>query len=63
MSERDLLIQKLKLLIKTNDIKQKEYQQKYRLSAECACLTKEACIMASLLPRMNALNVTFENCF
>lgn len=61
-NERELLIQKLKHLIEANEIKQREYQQQNNVSPECGCITKEACMMASLLPQMQKLGVTFDDC-
>lgn len=62
MTERDKLIQKLKYLISVNDAKQQEYQRQNNVSPECGCLTREACVMALLLPQMQQLGVTFDDC-
>lgn len=61
MSERQLLIQRLKHLIQLNDIKQQEYQKKYNTGPECGFLTKEACLMVSLVPQMRNLDITFKD--
>ena len=59
---KEELIAKLKALIVANNIKQKEYQEKYNLSSEVSCLTREACQMFSLYPKMLELSVTFKDC-
>lgn len=61
MSERQLLIQKLKHLIQLNDIKQQEYQKKYNTGPECGFLTKEIFMMAVLVPQMRNLDITFND--
>ena len=61
MSERDKLILKLKHLIQTNALKQQQYQEENN-NPEVGYLTREACVMASLLPQMQSLGITFEDC-
>ncbi len=62
MSEREELIQRLKRLIEANKVKQATYRQQYNVSDEIGFLTREAVIMASLLPKMQQLGVTFDDC-
>lgn len=59
---RETLIHRLKHLIRMNEMKQKEYQEKNNFDKECGCITKEAIEMVSLLPEMRRLNVTFDDC-
>jgi len=61
LAERDKLIHRLKMLVAANDIKQKQYRKENNLSEEVGCLTRESCIMASLLPQMNRLGITFDD--
>jgi hypothetical protein len=56
--KRETLIQRLKQLIEANNIKQQKYQQN---NPECGCITRETCVIASLLPQMQQLEVTFED--
>jgi len=60
--ERQLLIQRLKCLMETNEIKQQKYQQQNGINYECGCITRESVIMASLLPKMQELGVGFDDC-
>lgn len=39
-----------------------KFQEKYGFGDEVGCITKEACVIASLLPKMRELNVTFDDC-
>lgn len=61
MSERNKLIQTLKHLIHANKVKQLKFQEQHYFGEEVGCITKEACVMASLLPKMHELNVKFDD--
>lgn len=60
--ERQELILRLKKLIKTNEDKQKAYREENNSSDDVAYLTRESCVIASLLPKMHQLGVTFDDC-
>lgn len=62
MSERERLIQRLKYLIREMNKKQEEYRKNNNLGDECAFLTKEGMMIASLYPKMRDLDVSFEDC-
>jgi hypothetical protein len=62
MNDKEQLITKLKILIEASDIKQKKYQEENNYPVDIGCITRETCKMASLVPQMICLGVTFEDC-
>lgn len=63
MNEREQLICRLKSLLETHKLKQRQYQEENNLGSEVGCISRESLIIASLLPQMQALKVSFEDCW
>lgn len=61
MDERDKLIHRLKMLVAANNIKQEQYRKENNLSEDVGGITREACTIASLVPQMLLLGVTFDD--
>lgn len=61
MTEREELINKLKYLHVIDREKQKQYQKQTNSGPECGFLTREAMQIASLLPKMQSLGITFND--
>lgn len=62
MDKRQELINRIKQLLKTHDAKTKQYQEQHGLSADFGCITRESCVITSLLPEMQRLGVTLDDC-
>ena len=62
MNEKEELIVKLKTLLVIHDQKQKAHQEKYNLSPDCGCITRESCKIFALLPQMQRLGVRLDEC-
>ena len=61
MDEKQQLINRLKVLIKINQAKQKKYQDENGLSSDVGCITRESFEMARLVPKMQSLNIKLED--
>ncbi|RDJ35481.1 MAG: hypothetical protein DWQ19_11740 [Crenarchaeota archaeon] len=62
LNERQLLIQKIKYLMEKHDKKSQDYQRQNGLNSEYGCITRESCVMASLVSQMQQLGITFDEC-
>ena len=59
--EREQIIQELKYSIKIDRIKQNIYRLKYNLGGEIGCLTPEKLKIAMLFPRLESLNINYND--